>query len=220
LSVPKWNGADDFEAWIRFQGLAEDSLTVEQISRHRDDFAKLTKQAENWRSQAAPSRSLRTGDRRYAVAIQDGDELGLSFWIRRSATGEIFLLYSRDGEMDPHASYHRDGTYHQKTYGLKWSPQKRQPLDRTFRGTEHLGKFAGHGAGPRIAETSAFDDVLVVPPGALDGRSGCIVVDLVEPGAMPAPHHRELMRIVCERTYQDASPWIVVAIAASPDKAP
>jgi hypothetical protein len=151
------------------------------------------------------------------VAIQDGDELGLTFWIKRSAKGEIFLLYPREPEMDPHASYHLDGTYHQKSYGLAMSARKRQALDSNFRGAEHLGTFGGHGAGPRINDASAFDDVLVVPPGILHGRGGCIVVDLVEPGARPAPHHRETLRIVDERIYQDSSPWIVVAIAASPD---
>ena len=152
------------------------------------------------------------------MALQDGDELGLTFWIKRSAKGEIFLFYPRDPEMDPHASYHRDGTYHQKTYGLAMGAQKRQPLDGSFRGVEHLGTFYGHGAGPRINDTAAFDDVLVAPLGILHGRGGCIVVDLVEPGARPAPHHRELLRIVGERIYEDSSPWIVVAIAASPDE--
>jgi len=212
---------DDFEAWLlSAQGIAADSLTPEQLALFRQYFGEAVRKTANWSAQPAPSRSLRNNDRRYAVAIQDGDDLGLTFWIKRSAKGEIFLLYPRDPEMDPHASYHRDGTYHQKSYRQAMSVQKRQPLDSSFRGAEHLGTFGGHGAGPRINDTSAFDDVLVAPPGVLHGKGGCIVVDLVEPGARPAPHHRELMRIVGERIYQDRSPWIVVAIAASRDELP
>ena len=211
---------DDFETWLNHQGIAKDSLTSERLARIRQDFDEAAQRTANWSAQPAPSRSLRTSDRRYAVAIQDGHGLGLTFWIKRSAKGEIFLLYPREPEMNPHASYHRDGTYHQNSYGLPMSPRNLQPLDSGFRGTEHLGTFGGHGAGPRITDSSAFDDVMVAPPGVLSGRRGCIVVDLVEPGARPAPHHREMMRIVAERIHKDSSPWIVVAIAASPDELP
>ena len=117
--------------------------------------------------------------------------------------------------MDPHASYHLDGTYHQKTFGRVTTSRKRQPLSGSFVGEEHLGAFGGHGAGPRISDPSGFDDVFIAPPSVLTGRSGTVVVDLVEPGGAPAPHHRETLHIVDERTYKDASPWIVVAIAAS-----
>jgi hypothetical protein len=221
LSTTKQGGEDNFEAWLlSAQGIAADSLTPEQLALFRQDFCKAVRLAANWSAQPAPSRSLRKNDRRYAVAIQDGGDLGLTFWIRRSAKGEIFLLYPRDSETDPHASYHLDGTYHQKSYRQVMSMQKRQPLDSSFRGTEHLGKFCGHGSGPRITDTSAFDDVLIAPPGSLSGKSGCIVVDLVALGARPAPHHREIMRIVDERIYQDSMPWIVVAIGESLDEQP
>jgi hypothetical protein len=183
LSTTKQNGVDDFETWLlSVQGVATDSLTPEQLAVFRQDFDEAVRLAANWSAQPAPSRSLRENDRRYAVAIQDGDDLGLSFWIKHSAKGEIFLLYPRDREVDPHASYHLDGTYHQKTYQQATSAQKRQPLDSSFRGAEHLGKFSGQGAGPRIDDTSKYDDVLVAPTGVLSGKRGCIVVDLVEPG--------------------------------------
>jgi hypothetical protein len=220
LITHKRGGVDDFETWLSAQGITADSVTPEQLALLRQAFGEAGQQAANWRAQPAPSGSSRKSDRRYAVAIEDGGELGLTFWIKRSAKDEIFLFYPRDPEMDPHASYHRDGTYHQKSHGLAMSPQKRQALDSSFRGAEHLGRFSGHGAGPRINDPSAFDDVLVVSPDVLSGKRGCVVVDLIEPGGRPAPHHREQMRIVDERIYQDSSPWIVVAIAGSPDELP
>lgn len=219
MSKAKPSDVEEFEAWLnRTQGIAADSLTPELLAPFHHAYGEGVQRAANWRAQPAPSRSLRNSDRRYAVAIEDGGALGLTFWIKRSAKGEVFLLYPRDAEMDPHASYHRDGTYHQKSYGRAMSGQKRQPLDSSFRGAEHLGTFGGHGAGPRINDTSAFDDVFVAPQGVLHGRGGYVMVDLVEPGAQLAPHHREMLRIVDERIYRDSSPWIVVAIAATPDQ--
>lgn len=205
---------DKFETWLKdVQGIAIDTLGPDDLLFWRRAFDEAMVRGSEWQAKRAPSRSARKNDRRYAIAIEDGNELGLTFWIKRSVNGEIFLFYPRNSEMDPHASYHLDGTYHQKTYGQKGISQKRQPLTCKFAGAEHLGMFAGHGAGPRIHNLDDFDDVFIAPPGVLTGKSGVVVVDLVEPGGAPATHHRQTLQIAAERTYQDASPWIVVAIA-------
>src|SRR5215467_6182022 len=96
-SVPA--SADDFEAWLRdTQGLTADALPQEQLGLWRQAFAEGVERAAAWKAQSAPSRSSRNSERRYAVAIQDGNELGLTFWIKRSAKGEIFLFSPRDSE--------------------------------------------------------------------------------------------------------------------------
>jgi len=38
-------------------------------------------------------------------------------------------------------------------------------------------------------------------------------VDLVEPGNLPNPLHRQGLQITHEETYRDGSPWIVVTVA-------
>ena len=203
-----------YEEWLRdVQAVDIEKLGDEDHVFWRQEYDAAMRRGAEWREQAAPSRRSVHKDRRYAIAIEDDSGLGLTFWIRRSAKGEIFILYPREPEMDPHASYHLDGTYHQKTYGMTTGSQKRQPLGGSFKGAEHLGMFGGHGSGQRMRDMSHFDDVIVAPPGSLSGKSGVILVDLIAPGESPAPQHREGVRIVAERVYQDASPWIVVAIA-------
>lgn len=206
---------DDFETWLKdVQGIAIETVSADLLPLWRQMFDKAMAQGAEWRAQAAPSRSARSVDWRCAIAIGDGNDLGLTFWIKRSARGDIYLLYPREPEMNPHASYHVDGTYHQKSYGMATSSQKRQPLSSSsFKGVEHLGIFGGHGPGPRIQECGAYDAVFIAPRGVLNGLRGRIVVDLVEPHIRPEAHHRATLRIVEERTYKDASPWIVVAIA-------
>jgi len=92
--------------------------------------------------------------------------------------------------------------------------QQRQRLDQ-FKGTEHLGSFMGHGAGAALYKRQNYTAALIVPEGVLRGLQGQVLVDLVEPGHSPAPHHREIpgMTIHSEQTYKDTSPWMVIAAA-------
>jgi hypothetical protein len=84
---------------------------------------------------------------------------------------------------DPHASYHSDGTFLQKTQGrvVPGMTRKKQPLTAAFRGSEHLGTHYGHGtAAGAVCDPKAFSGMVIVEPGILD--HGSVGVDLVEPG--------------------------------------
>lgn len=153
-------------------------------------------------------------DRRFAIAVEDDAGLGLTFWIKRSAKGEIFLMYPREPDFDPHTSYHIDGTCHSKSYGTKNLACRRQPLGPNFKGTEHLGMFGGHGSGPRIEDPESFDHVLIAPPGSLTGMRGSVFVDLVEPGQQPASRHLEGRIVVAQVVHDDDAPWIVVSLVS------
>lgn len=100
--------------------------------------------------------------------------------------------------------------------GKNSSVQQRQPL-AAFKGTEHLGYFAGHGPGVAVCDPAAFASVLRVPGGILTSTRGCVLIDLVEPEHTPAAHHRDMpgLRIVKGETFRDCSPWVVVAVAVS-----
>jgi hypothetical protein len=64
----------------------------------------------------------------------------------KSQKHEGYVVIPRnDGEWNPHASYHRDGTFHSKSFNHKMSSSKRQPLTEAFKGCEPLGMNAGHG---------------------------------------------------------------------------
>lgn len=195
----------EFSTWLKeVQAVDASTFTPEQLAfwegTHRDALAR----GEAWRAQRAPARSLRSKDCRCAIAIEDDAGLGLTFWIKRSAEGEIFLMYPRDPDFGPNTSCHLDGTCHSKSYGAA----------DYFKGTEHLGMFAGHGAGPRIEDPESFDHILIAPPGSLTGRSGSVVVDLVEPGQHPASHHLEGRNVVAQVVHDDDAPWVVVSIVA------
>jgi hypothetical protein len=207
---------DTFEGFLKQQQLDTTPLPddVENLLRRDYESRRAAVMAHDVRYMS--SKPCPAGQYRYAVAIEDGATLWLTLWVKRNSKGEYFMMYPRGpGDCNPHASYHRDGTYHQKSHNLKSLVQKRQPLDQ-FRGAEHLGTFGGHGAGSAICDPVAFTSVLRVPDGILEGLRGCVLVDFVEPGAAPAAHHRNVpgLRIVKEETYRDCSPWVVIAIAA------
>jgi hypothetical protein len=207
---------DTFEDWLKYQKL---DTVVEQIPA--DVLAGLRSHFEDTKAkmdafQPQVFKPGTAGGHCYAIAIEDGDRLRLTLWIRRSIRGECFIMYPRDSEWASHASYHPDGRYHQKSHGTKTSVRQHQRLDG-FRGAQHLGMFAGHGiSGTPICDPTQFTSVLTVPAGILEPLHGCVLVDLVEPGVRPHAHHREnpAMRIVCEETYREVEPWVVIAVAA------
>jgi hypothetical protein len=208
---------DTFEAYLKQQQLDAQRLAeeVEVILRRDYERRKSAVLAHDVRSMfrtpCAP------GEYRYAVAIEDGADLWLTLVAKRSPGGHYYVLIPRGcGRWNPHASYHHDGRYHHESHGLKVAAvQKRQPVDQ-FTGTEHLGSFYGHRAGMAICDPAAFTSVLRIPTGILEPMRGCVLVDLIEPVAAPAAHHRSVpgLRIVKEETYRDSSPWVVIAIAA------
>src|SRR5438874_2000308 len=129
------------------------------------------------------------GEYRFGVAVRDDDKLWLTLWVRRSPKGEFFVFQPRgDGDWNPHASLHADGTFHLKSHDFKMlHPQKRQRPD-SIKGSEHLGAYGGHG--PKtvgaVCDPSDFAGVFEVPQGILGPRNGQVVVDLLsEPDAAP-----------------------------------
>jgi hypothetical protein len=153
------------------------------------------------------------GEYRYAVAVREGAGLWLTTWIRRAPKGDVYVLVPRnDPDWNPHTSYHRDGTFHSKSFNHKMlGGQKRQPLGPSFRGCEHLGMLGGHG--PKtvgaVCDPAMFTRVMEVAPGVLGPRDGFVAVDLVEPGCAPL----ELCNPVIQtEVLRDAVPWIVVRV--------
>lgn len=205
----------EFITWLQdVQASDASTLTTGQLACRRGMHRAAMARGEAVRAQPAPARSARSKDRRYAIAIEDDAGRGLTFWIKRSAKGEIFLLHPREPDFNPHTSDHLDGACHSKSYGVAVCARKRQPLGPNFKGTEHLGMFAGHGAGPRIEDPESCDHILIAPPGSLTGRSGSVFVDLVEPGQQPESHHLEGRNVVARVVHEDDAPCIVVPIAA------
>jgi hypothetical protein len=196
----------DFDRMMRNQGIDPDALPDKERVREVYEQSRL-------RGEALKATTLgpgTTGGRAYAVAIEDGNDLRVTLWVRRGPKICV-VLQPRGREWDPHATYHLNGRYHGKSYGMASGIQQRQRLD-SFQGTEHLGIFMGHGGALPRCNRADFTDVITVAPVVLTGFTGAVMVDLVEPGLAPNPLHRELYEVVQERTYKDYSPWVVVAV--------
>ena len=160
-------------------------MTPEQLTEWQGLFDELMERRKTSPKVGLMKLQPVPGDQKYAVAIRDGSELWLTLWVRCSRKGEIFVMYPRpDRDWDAHASYHLDGTLHQKSYGHVGISVKRQPLTEAFRGSEHLGLYSGHGpkSTGAVCDPKAFDGVIIVEPGILGPAQGSVGVDLVEPG--------------------------------------
>jgi hypothetical protein len=196
----------DFDSWLRNQDIDPDALPDKERMREVYEQAQLRGEA----LQATTLGPGTTGGHGYAVAIDDGADLRVTLWVRR-APHICVVLQPRDREWNPHATYHVDGRYHNKSYGVALGAQQRQRLDN-FKGAEHLGVFMGHGAPLPKCNPSDYTDVITVAPDVLTGFKCGVMVDLVAPGSAPNPLHREFHEVIQEKTYKDFSPWVVVAV--------
>jgi hypothetical protein len=153
---------------------------------------------------------LKPKEFRYAVAVRDGAGLWLAMTVRRDPKGDVYVLYPRQ-EGNPHASYHPDGTFHYKADDSTMMSKQCQPLTEKFKGSEHMGMFAGHfedvGADCNPAN---FSDVLEVPSGILGPHDGFVAVDLVEPGCEAKGELGQ--KVLLTRTYNHSFPSIVIRV--------
>jgi len=132
-------------------------------------------------------------------------------WIKCAPKGDIYVMYPRADGSNPHASYHRDGTFHHKSYGTKSAVTRQlQPLDDAFTGSEHLGGYGGHGKSTgAVCDRDDFDGLVIVEPGILGPIHGSVVVDVAEPGYEPT-RCRDFRRQVFRRPDR---PSVVITIA-------
>jgi hypothetical protein len=201
-----------FEGWLKYQAVDPTAIAPEEMEKWRHIFEDARK-----RTAAGPKVGLMKfqpvpGEHRYAVAVENGSNLWLTLWVRRSRKGEFFVMTPRgERDWDPHTSYHLDGTLHIKSYGDKVLKRKNQPLTSAFRGSEDLGSFAGHG--PKgvgaICDPTAFCAIVKVPPGVLGPRHGEVKLDLVEPGHEPMPFPG---KVVTAQVFRHFVPWLVVRV--------
>jgi hypothetical protein len=221
--VPDFISEDDlltFDGWLRYQGVDAARTAPEEMEKWRQDFEEATE-----RMAACPKFGLMKlqrvpGEYRYAVAVEDGHDLWLTLWIRRSRRGEFFVMLPRSERewdrrnWDPHTSYHLDGTLHMKSYGDKVGERKNQPLTGTFHGTVDLGSYAGHG--PKsvgaTCDPTAFSGVANVAPGILGPAQGVVKVDLTEPcyNESDCPEIQFVSRFV----FCDTVPRVVIRVGS------
>ncbi len=220
-------GEDDlktFEGWLKYQAIDQSSQSAEQLADWKRTYDEIEKRCEAvpalgrldlrpFKTGTGVPRPTRSGEYRYAVAVRDGEHLWLTLWVQWSRIGEVFVNVPRaDSRWNPHASYHRDGTVHSKSYDHKMEERRLQPLTEQFHGTAHIGAFGGHG--PKsvgaVCVPGDFTEVVEVPLGVLGPRDGTVVVDLVEPGHQPIV--AVPTEVVSRHVFRHATPWVVITV--------
>jgi hypothetical protein len=205
---------DTFEGYLRYQSIDPTTTSLEVLEQIRAAFEEAQKAtAATPKLGRMKLRDLRPGEYRYAVVVRVGSDLFMTLWVRRDPKGDVYALMPRShGQGNPHASYHRDGTFHHKSYGHQMAVSKRQPLTGGgFKGCEHFGMFAGHG--PKtvgaVCEPTKFTGVVEVPPGILGPKDGFVAVDLVEPGCETFDLFNP---VLLTQVFKEAEPWLVIRV--------
>jgi len=204
------------DGWLKYQGINPATTTPDEWERWRLAFEAMMERTAVCPKFGQMKFRQVSGEHRYAVAIDEDSYLWLTLWVKRSRKGEFFVFQPRgDEDWNPHTSYHLDGTLHMKSYDRKvLTPQKRQPLTGTFRGSEDLGFFAGHGTRGigAICDPTAFSGVVRVAPGVLGPRYGWVKVDLVEPGHEPVEISGS--KIITRHVFCDITPFVVITVGS------
>ena len=203
-----------FDGYLRYQGIDPKTTKPDVLTQFREAFDEAMAKRLATPPMGAifkpKNAGAKQGEFKIAVAVRNGAELLLTMTIRRDHKGDVYVIYPRQ-EGNPHASYHRDGTFHHKSDNQAMMSQKRQPLIDAFKGCEHMGMFLGHG--PKkigaICNPANFSDVIEIEPGILGPRDGYVAVDLVEPGCDPLDLFNPVTH---ERAFKDSIPWIVVRV--------
>lgn len=162
-------------------------------------------------------------ERMYAIAARDGEDLFLVARVHRDRGGEVFVGIPRKGvpRWDPHSSYHADGKYFVKTHNLAHLVQRLQRPDANFKGTFNMSTIPIAANEPRETNSpcrvSTFDEVFEIPISELspEEHRTMLSVDLIEPGEKPIkePGKKPVMtKILRQKTFQDAIPWICVTL--------
>lgn len=204
-----------FEGWLRYQAIEASTMTVEELANWRRRFEEVRQASDKTPKVGLMKLMPEADEYLYAVAVQDGADLWLNLWVKRTAKGEFFVFLPRgDRSWDVHTSYHLDGTLHMKSHGHKvLTPEKHQPLRGAFRGCVSLGCLSGFG--PKsvgaICDPTAFSGIVKLEPNVLGPSHGWIAVDLVEPGQEPTEYSG---RIITRQVFKDFLPWVVITVGA------
>jgi hypothetical protein len=160
-------------------------------------------------------------DKMYAIAVRDGGSLFLFLRVKRNAKNEVFVLSPRDEEdWDPHASFHSDGTLHQKSYDHKSLVRSVGCSPAAISETLNL-QTLGIAADEVLAincscDPIKFSQVFEIPITELssDKYRTIISVDATPPGGQPTI--TKGARVLMQWTKKDSVPWIVVSLFETP----
>jgi hypothetical protein len=163
------------------------------------------------------SQAHRTQSRMYAVAVRDGPQLFLVCRIRRSVTGDVYVLPPRpDPNWSLHVTYHATGHAHANPHDPPYHVSHWQRPGTHFEGTRPMSTMAIAAGAPRLTDMPCrvedYADVFEISVSDLRPEMGrtMLSVDLTAPSGQPIiPTSARVLR---QAIFQDASPWITITL--------
>jgi hypothetical protein len=155
--------------------------------------------------------------RMYAVAVRDGHDLFLFCRIRRTVTGDVYVISPRPApDWNPHFSYHASGHYHVKNDAHPFHVSHWQRPGANFLGTRNMSTMGIAASEPRITNAPCkaedYAEVFEIPVSALrpEEYRTFVSIDLMESSGPPiiSPGARILRQAI----FQDSIPWIMVTL--------
>ena len=157
-------------------------------------------------------------DRKFAIAVRDGEDLWLYLWIKRDAKGDVYVFWPRDEEgWNPHASYHASGRSHQKSHDKAFFPAARQKPDAAFSGTEQIVTtpidLRSARATNKPCVAAKYAGVFEIPVAEISPTQPdrtAVAIDLVSPGAPPCVYPETA--VLRRHVFTDALPHISLSL--------
>ena len=164
-----------------------------------------------------PSQAHRPQSRMYAVAVRDGPELFLVCRIRRTVTGDVYVLPPR-----PDPAWHLHVTYHACSHARANPDTPPYHVSHWHRSGTHsqgvrpMSAMGMTASGPRLThapcQVEDYADVFEIAVSDLrpDPGGTMLSVDLTAPSGQPslAPGARVLRQAI----FRDATPWIMITL--------
>lgn len=203
-----------FEEWMKYQAVDVASLGKDELEEWRSEYDTAC-EAQRRRNIWTPRIRANAKDLLYAVVVSDGSDLWLSLWVKRNAQSDYFVLFPRDEPgWNPHASYHRDGRFYQKSYNGKMMFQQRQVPGPGFKGTEQMLTTTIDVESARavkaLCDCTQCNGVLEVPERILHPGDHTVSVDLTEVNGSPVI--QPCSELVMQQRFSGAVPQIVITL--------
>jgi len=154
-----------------------------------------------------------------AIAVRD-DGLSLFLRVRRSANGDVYILFPRSNrpDWDPHTSYHASGQLHQKSYGHEHLVRQRPAPDIQFKATQNVVTTPISMEDVRAIATpchkNEYSCVIEIAVEDVPTEQGYVSVDLCEAGLPPIiPPGARIRR---QWRLEEYTPSIVVSVYECP----
>ena len=105
---------NNFDRYLRYQGIDPKTTKPDVLAQYREAFdqamAKRLATPPMGEIFKPKNAGAKRGEFKIAVAVRDGEQLLQTMTVRRDHKGDVYVIYPRQ-EGNPHASYHRDGTF-------------------------------------------------------------------------------------------------------------